>query len=302
MDIWVDTDFGFDDLWALLLLAGHDVNFAGVSLVAGNVPLPQARANALGAMDAYGLDLPLYEGADRPLKRPLETAERILGPTGMQTRGRTLPSVPADPPRPAAVSALAHWLRSAKPDEPRELLAIGPLTNIAQLLQDAPDAAARITRLVWMGGSNGAGNHTPHAEYNAYADPEAAAMVMASGLPLEVVDLTLCRSVSFGPDDLPATDPLTADLLGGYLDIALRRGRERMAIYDPVAALYMVKPDAFSSMDVTMTTRTEPGEFYGATAFRPQDGTRQRLITTAPHDAAVCCLNALILKDHDNGN
>ena len=85
MGVWVDTDFGFDDLWALLLLKHLDITVDGVSLVAGNVPLVQVIRNADAAMRAFNFTWPVYAGADRPLQREPETAERILGPYGMQT-------------------------------------------------------------------------------------------------------------------------------------------------------------------------------------------------------------------------
>ena len=96
--IWVDTDFGFDDLWALLVLRHFGVAVAGVSLVAGNTPLPRVVANAMGACAAYGLKWPLWQGAAKPLKRTQETAERILGPEGMRSRGAKLPASRAEAP------------------------------------------------------------------------------------------------------------------------------------------------------------------------------------------------------------
>ena len=159
--LWVDTDFGFDDLWALLILKRRGIELAGVSLVAGNAPLSQVRANALGANQAYGLSLPLLIGAERPLVREPETATAILGPKGMRSLGMELPQGPADIDLPAAGPALIDWLESAQAGERRDILALGPLTNMAQMIQTAPKAATKITRLVWMGGSNGLGNHTP---------------------------------------------------------------------------------------------------------------------------------------------
>ena len=84
------------------------------------------------------------------------------------------------------------------------------------------------------------------------ADPEAAAIVANAGLALDVVDLMFCRTVTFGPDDIPQSDPLTSDLLGGYLDIALTRGRSQMAIYDPNAALVACRPKAFANLPCDM--------------------------------------------------
>ena len=289
MRLWVDTDFGFDDLWALLLLRRYGARVDGMSLVAGNTPLPQVIANAQGAAKAYGFDTPLYAGAAQPLVRPQETAERILGATGMMTRDRTLPSVEA-PALPPAIAALADWLTQ---DGPRPVLALGPLTNLAQLIQDHPETAQKITRLVWMGGSNGPGNHSPQAEFNALADPDAAAIVAASGIPLDVIDLEICRQARFGPDDLPATDPLTADLLGGYLDIGLSRGRPGMAIYDPVAALAMVRPEAFAFVPQRLTVSTTPDNSYGATRFTADPTSPTRLAMAPREPLAPLCLDAL---------
>jgi inosine-uridine nucleoside N-ribohydrolase len=289
--IWVDTDFGFDDLWALLLLRHLGCRVAGVSLVAGNVPLPQVAKNAVAAKSAYGFDWPLWQGASSPLVRQPETAMRILGPTGMRTRGRKLPSTDEGLPRPGAVEALAEWLRSP-PEAPREILALGPLTNIAHLLGIHPDLADRIDRIVWMGGSAGPGNHTTFAEFNAVADAEALDKVIKANLPLDVVDLTFCRTVTFGPDDLPSADPLTLDLLGGYLDIALERGRPGMAIYDPLAALAIAQPESILFKPCAMTVVTDPTEAYGATTFFAT-GSRTRRSVEGAEPLARLCLDAL---------
>ena len=290
---WVDTDFGFDDLWALLVLRHLGARFASISLVAGNAPLPQVISNALGARQAYGFDAPFYAGADRPLLRRPETAERILGPRGMLSRGQHLPDGGALDETMDVSTALQHWLRSAQPGERRDILAIGPLTNIAKLLQEAPDLAQNITRLIWMGGSDGAGNHTPHAEFNAVADPEAAAIVAQAGVLLDVVDLMICRTVTFGPDQLPTCDPLTADLLGGYLDIALTRGRSKMSIYDPVAALVACQPEAFSYRRCDMRVSTTSDESYGKTTFTENSRGSTRLAVGTALNATEICLQAL---------
>ncbi len=320
--VWVDTDFGFDDLWALLVLRHLRCPVAGVSLVAGNAPLHRVTANAMGARLAYGFDWPLWQGADRPLVRAPETAQRILGPSGMRSRGAALPVPDAAPPPTGAVGALRNWLMSDL-TAPRTVLALGPLTNIAALIQQAPEAANRITRLVWMGGSAGRGNHTPFAEFNALADAEALACVtganvMASsglgrpvtatsvtgsgigetcaqtaGLPMDIVDLEFCRKVTFGPDDLPETDALTRDLLGGYLDIALERGRPGMAIYDPLAALAIAAPQDMTFAPCTVTVSIRPDESYGATTMSPAQTSTTRLATGPREDLAQKCLAAL---------
>jgi inosine-uridine nucleoside N-ribohydrolase len=291
--VWVDTDFGFDDLWALLVLRNQGVSIAGISLVAGNTPLPQVVSNAMGARQAYGIDAPMYVGADRPLVRLAETAERILGPRGMQSRGLHLPDGGPLSEATDANTALEAWLRSASPGARRDILAIGPLTNIARLIQRTPEVVPAITRIIWMGGSDGAGNHSEHAEFNALADPEAAAIVANAGLALDVVELMFCRKVTFGPDDVSHCDPLTRDLLGGYLDIGLARGRSHMAIYDPAAALIACQPEDFSYRSCDMAVSTSDGASYGKTTFTDTTDGSTRLVMTTTLDAAKICLNSL---------
>ncbi|MGY9045924.1 hypothetical protein P775_05060 [Puniceibacterium antarcticum] len=291
--VWVDTDMGFDDLWALRLLHRHNITPTGVSVVAGNVPRDVAIANARGAAQAFDLPLHLYAGAERPLQRTPETAERILGAQGMPTRGRSLPQVAGETP-PDAVTALADWLLRS-PVGSCTLLALGPLSTIAQLVLQAPDAAARLGRLVWMGGSAGPGNHSPRAEFNALGDPHAADIVARAGLPLDVIDLMLCRTVTFGTQDLPKSDPLTTDLLGGYLDIALSRGRARMAIYDPVAALALVAPELFEFAHKTLHVSCSEDDSFGETSFAPDIQSRCRLAVRA--DAGVAARILAVLAE-----
>ena len=290
--IWVDTDFGFDDLWALLLLRHLDCTVAGVSLVAGNSPLPQVARNAAAAKATYGLDWRVWKGAERPLTRRPETAERILGPNGMRSRELQLSGAGIEEIPDGALEAMRAWLQS-KPGASKVVLALGPLTNLAHLLKSWPDLAGRITRLVWMGGSSGPGNHTPLAEYNAVADAEALAAVLASGVHLDIVDLVFCRSVTFGENDLPETDHLTRDLLGGYLDIALERGRSAMGIYDPLAAIAAARPDLIGFAPCTAVVSTDPDETYGATGFLATRRSRTRLASVAKGNLKGLCLAAV---------
>tara|TARA_R110002051_G_scaffold4386_4_gene23391 strand:- start:8902 stop:9810 length:909 start_codon:yes stop_codon:yes gene_type:complete len=292
-ELWVDTDFGFDDLWALLVLRQFGARLAGISLVAGNAPLAQVMSNALGARRAYGFDAPIYAGADRPLVREPETAERILGQRGMLSRGQHLPDGKELGHAVDAQTALQNWLRSAQRGDRRDILAIGPLTNIARLVREAPELVQTITRLIWMGGSDGVGNHTPLAEFNALADPEAAAIVAQAGISLDVVDLMFCRTVAFGPDQQPQCDSLTSDLLGGYLDIALSAGRSKMSIYDPVAALVSCQPEAFMYRRCDMAVSTTPDATYGKTTFDENFNGSTRLVVGTILVAADICLDAL---------
>lgn len=295
--IWVDTDFGFDDLWAILLLRHHNVRIAGISLTYGCATLDNTIANALGARAAYELDTPLFIGASRPMVRALETAERILGPSGMCSRGKQLPHPTEIPELPAATEGMLSWLRGTQNPT---LLAIGPLTNVAHLILHHPQTAQSISQIVWMGGSNGPGNHSAAAEFNCLADPEAADIIARSGVPLDVVDLEICRQVTFGPDNMPNMTQPMADLLGGYLDIALARGRAKMSIYDPIAALAIaaIVPIEFTPM--TLDICTTPGADYGATRFTPDPTSPTRLATACPANTMAVCFAALAKEGRAN--
>jgi len=246
MGVWIDTDMGFDDIAAILMMARSQLVIDGVSLVFGNAPLAQVRANAASAAATFGWGFPIHAGREMPVLAPLETAERILGETGIPSAGRRFAPAAALPDS-NAFQALCRWLED---DGPRRILALGPLTNIAALALARPDLAARITELTWMGGGLTAGNHTASAEFNAYADPEALAIVLSHGLPLRMVDLDICRKVLVSPGDPErlrglggANAGLVADLFAGYVNIAVSRGRASMALYDPTAAAIFIAPE-----------------------------------------------------------
>ncbi len=247
MGIWIDTDMGFDDIAAIMVATAHGLQIDGISLVFGNAPLAQVRRNAAGAAVAFGWTFPIHTGRENPVLGRLETAQTILGDTGIPTIGAGLPDA-AELPKSEAYDALRAWL--AKGDGEKSVLALGPLTNIAAICLAGPDLAARITDLTWMGGGVTAGNHTASAEFNAFADPEALAIVIAHGLPLRMVDLDLCRKVTAALFDVAPirvaggkNAGLIADMLEGFINIATSRGRDAMALYDPCAAVALVAPD-----------------------------------------------------------
>jgi purine nucleosidase len=297
MGVWIDTDMGFDDIAAILVVQHAKLDIAGVSLVFGNTPLPQVRANAAGAARAFGWTFPIHSGRASAVLGEIETAQAILGETGIPTAGATLPNA-APLPDSDAFTALCRWLEQ---DGEHRILALGPLTNIAALALARPDLAGRITELTWMGGSVTAGNHTASAEFNALADPEAVAIVIASGLPLRMVDLDLCRKVMAVTDDIApirnaggANATMLADFLEGYITIGTSRGRPGMAIYDPCAAVAFVSPDL-----VTFSTARIDVELQGSlTRGRTVVETRAARATPNAHyatDIDTDAARALIL-------
>ncbi|WP_209740145.1 nucleoside hydrolase [Aureimonas populi] len=259
---------GFDDLVAILMVArAPEIEIAGLSLVAGNAPLETVAANARAARAFFSWTMPIHPGAARPVAGDLVTAAYVLGETGMASAGRILP--PAGGPLDAAhaLDALVRYLEEA----PGEILALGPLTNIAHLAMIRPDLASRIERLVWMGGSAGPGNHTASAEFNAFVDPEAIAAVLGAGVRLQMVGLDACRPVTVSMEDVAAmraADPgergaTLADLLEAYVRIALPSGGKAQAIFDPVAAAALIAPQTVAfrpaRLDVELAGRHTRG-------------------------------------------
>ncbi|MBP1842586.1 inosine-uridine nucleoside N-ribohydrolase [Rhizobium petrolearium] len=247
MGIWIDTDMGFDDIAAIMVAAHAGLAIDGVSLTFGNAPLDNVRCNAAGAASAFVWPFPIHVGRDAPVLGRLETATGILGETGIPTSGLSLPEA-ADTFQNDAFGALCSWLDKGEGE--RCILALGPLTNIAAIALARPDLAAKITDLTWMGGGVTTGNHTASAEFNAFADPEALAIVLAHDIPFRMVDLDLCRKVLCGPEDIAPIRAaggrnagLVADLLSGFVEIATSRGRPAMALYDAVAAVAFAYPD-----------------------------------------------------------
>ena len=186
----IDTDTASDDAVALIMaLRSRNVRVAAITVVAGNVPVAQATSNALFTVELCGANVPVYSGAEAPLLRKLVIADWFHGADGLGDHGYKPAKRRAEPGH--AVDALIQTVR----DNPGiEIVTLGPLTNLAMALLREPKLAASVNRCVVMGGAPCcAGNVTPAAEYNIWVDPEAARIVVHSGLPLEMVGWQLCR-------------------------------------------------------------------------------------------------------------
>lgn len=187
----IDTDTASDDAVAILMaLRWPGVRVEAITIVAGNVPVEMGARNAGYTVELCDQEVPIFIGCDRPLLREPYWAFFFHGPDGMG--GLHLPP-PRRPPETAhAVDALIRLIRTA-PGE-YTLVTLGPLTNIAFALRKAPDLAGKIRRCVVMGGAAcTVGNITPAAEYNIWVDPEAARVVLHSGMPILMVGWEHCR-------------------------------------------------------------------------------------------------------------
>lgn len=185
--IILDCDPGHDDAVALLLAARHPaIELLAVTTVAGNQSVDKTTRNALKVLSLANLrHIPVARGMDRPLVRPAKHAPDIHGASGMD--GPSVPDPDFEPLATHAVDLLIELLLNSDGDI--TLVPTGPLTNIAAAMRKQPAILPKIKAISLMGGAIGLGNVTPKAEFNIYADPEAAAIVFASGRPLTVSTL-----------------------------------------------------------------------------------------------------------------
>jgi purine nucleosidase len=196
----IDTDTASDDAVALLMALRHEgTTVEAITVVAGNVPLPQAVQNALYTRELAGATAPIYAGRDGPRVGDLRTAQFVHGEDGMGDIGLDLAG--RRPDDGDAVDVLVEAIR-ANPGE-LTLVTLGPLTNVAEAFERAPDLAAKLDRLVVMGGAADAvGNMTAVAEFNVWVDPEAAQTVFRSGAPIEMVGWDISRKYAvFGEEE-----------------------------------------------------------------------------------------------------
>jgi inosine-uridine nucleoside N-ribohydrolase len=240
--ILLDCDPGHDDAIALLLaLASPELELLGVTTVAGNQTLEKTTANAIRVLDFVGrADIPVAAGADRPLVRVPFVAAYVHGETGLD--GPDLPPPQREPLAQHAVDFLAEHVTGAT------LVAVGPLTNVALLLARHPEA--RPDRIVLMGGSIGLGNVTPAAEFNIWADPEAAARVFASGLELTVIGLDVTHQALLLDADAERlrasgrTGRMVAELYDFFARFhAEMYGFAGAPIHDAVAVAHVLRPE-----------------------------------------------------------
>lgn len=183
--IWIDTDTASDDVVALIIALRHpNVDVVGISVVAGNVPLEMGVQNALITVEKCGSTVPVHAGADRPLARPLESAQNVHGHDGMGDIGLDLTGR-----IPASRDGIDAMIEAFRNDPGQiELVTLGPLTNVAVAIRSEARFTSWVKRCVSMAGTGVLpGNVTPLSEFNVWADPEAAHMVFASGMYIEMV-------------------------------------------------------------------------------------------------------------------
>ena len=263
--IVIDTDPGQDDAVAILLALASpgDIDVLGITAVAGNVPLALTAKNARIVCELAGRpDVKVFAGCDRPLGRPLVTAEHVHGKTGLDGPSLPDPTMPLQDQH--AVDFIIDTLRSEAPGTVT-LCPLGPLTNVATALTRAPDIAERIDQIVLMGGAYfEVGNITPAAEFNIYVDPQAADIVFKSGvdivgMPLDVTHKALVTK--------PRNDAFRA--LGTPVGVAVaemtdfferfdkeKYGSAGAPLHDPCVTAYLLDPTLFSGRHINVEIET----------------------------------------------
>jgi purine nucleosidase len=250
---WIDTDTASDDAVAMVMaFKNPTVEVVGISVVAGNVPLPQATQIALYTAEICGAKVPIHAGADRALVRSFVTAQNVHGSDGMGDIG--LPLGGRTPTSTDGVQALINAFR-ANPGT-MDLVTLGPLTNVALAIRAEPKFASWVRRCVMMGGTGVLpGNVTPLAEFNFWVDPEAAQIVFESGMPLEMVGWDVSVADAVISDSLAAEIRALGPLGAFCVDIqkVLRefcRNETKLDGFDlpdPIAMAVAIEPDMVTS-------------------------------------------------------
>ena len=250
--IVIDTDPGTDDAVAILLALGSaEIEVLGLVAVAGNVALAATERNARAVCELAGrADVPVYAGCPRPIDGRVVDAAHFHAEHGLG--GLTLPPPKTPIQSEHGATFLIDTLRRSEPGTVT-LCALGPLTNIAVALVMAPDIAGCIAELVLMGGASRAlGNYTPAAEFNIHADPQAAAIVFASGVPITMVPLDLTHQVLSTPERIErvrtaATKSCAAAAL--LMTPPLDSRRTTVALHDPCVIAWLIAPELFEGVE-----------------------------------------------------
>jgi pyrimidine-specific ribonucleoside hydrolase len=259
--ILLDCDPGHDDAVAILLAAGSDaIDVRAITSVAGNCPLDLATRNARRVAALARLDVPIAAGAAGPRVGELVTAPDIHGESGLDGHD-LVEEAPLDAR--SAIELMAAEIEAAP--EPLTLVPTGPLTNIADLLEQRPELKPRIHEIVLMGGSTERGNKTPAAEFNIWVDPEAAAVVFESGVPITMIGLNLTHQALATREvqaRIRALDTAPAHAVADWMEFFGSRyeavfGRFAPPVHDPCTVAMLIDPSLMQCVNTFVAIETE---------------------------------------------
>ena len=262
----LDCDPGIDDFIAILMIlaAPERFNLLGITVSGGNVPLHFTAQNALKACElAQRRDVKVYVGCPKPMLRPLTLEEGVHGEEGLKYVDLPKPSMTLQPLH--AVDFLIEAILSSP--QKVTLATTGPLTNVAVAIVREPRILENIEQIVTMGGSMLLGNITPAAEYNFYADPEAAHILFTSGKKIKVVGIDVTHQAlttlewigSLEEMGTPATSAVAAMVQGIHEYDTKHFETAGGALHDPCVIAYLYNPSLFKGKDVHVEINTSYG-------------------------------------------
>ncbi len=243
----LDCDPGHDDALAIVVAARH-AELLGITTVAGNASLDRTTHNALVMRELLDIDVPVHSGAARPLVEEPRTAAHVHGASGLDGADLPVPRRPLD-----GADAIEFIIDTCRRHPGTWLVGVGPLTNIGLALRAAPDLADHIAGVSVMGGGT-FGNRSAVAEYNIWADPEAAAAVFGYGGPLVMAGLDVTYQLLATPARIERLAALPgilaarlADLLRFFsaMYVARHEDLRGAAVHDPCAVMALTHPDLF---------------------------------------------------------
>jgi inosine-uridine nucleoside N-ribohydrolase len=271
--IILDCDPGHDDVIAIIVAAQH-TDLAGITTVAGNAPLDRTTYNACVIRDALALTTTVHSGAARPLVAEPKFAGFVHGESGLDGADLPVPTHGAD-----GTDAVGFIIETCRAEPGIRLVPTGPLTNVALAMRAAPDLVDHIAGISLMGGGT-FGNRTPLAEFNIWADPDAAAIVFGSGVDITMAGLDVTHQFLVTPDRIdqvgamgaPFTDMIT-DLFRFFSKNYISRHDEirGAALHDPLAVMAVTHPYLFEAVDRHVTVETIGRHTAGMTVIDRRD-------------------------------
>ena len=260
--IILDVDPGHDDAVAILMaVATPAIDLLAITCVAGNAPLANTQENARKVLTVAGITgVPVAAGLDGPLVRPLVTAAGVHGTTGLDGPPLPAPAVALDPRH--AVDLIVDLVTVSEREV--TLVPTGPLSNIAMALSREPRLKERVAHIVLMGGAIAEGNVTPSAEFNIYADPDAARVVFSSGIPITMVGLDVTHRALVGPEEkerIRALGTPVGLLVAGLLDFYGRHHRARygwdaVPLHDACCVAEVIRPGLITTRPMNVQIET----------------------------------------------
>jgi ribosylpyrimidine nucleosidase len=271
--IILDVDTGQDDMVAIVMASGlAEIELMGLVATAGNQTLEKTLKNTLQVCEFIGETAPVFAGMDRPLIRDQVIGGDIHGESGLE--GPQFPPLTKKAEKLHGVQFIIDTVR-AYPHE-ITLVPTGPLTDIAMAIRLEPQLPKLVKQIVLMGGSMGKGNRTPYAEFNIYADPEAAAIVFSSGSPVVMMGLDVTLQVQLDEAQAARYSKFTSKSAGMfhasmtcYRDACRRHGSDYPAMHDPCCVAYVADPTMFTVESHDIQVELHNRETYGRTIAGP---------------------------------